>query len=633
MRSNVLTLSADALEQRLQLLATPGLADLGGLATLAAVADTLSQSVYADRLVRALAGEGEPLSDQAVDIIDRILAQNPHPFVVAATAQVLLDAPLGSQQQRLLQRRLLQRATVRDTPIACLMASECLAGGFLLADLPGASRPAALAALDEITAGDDPILVRRAALLAGLAWLWGRSSDLEDLLVRLSQNNEAGEQALFELAFIALDRALAAETSATMLQGLEVAARKFSAAADAGPELVEAAALSQVLLATTKFCSDSQDGLEPMLAQAVDAAATRHRELDRQALRSWLRPRLDVEAAWWSLASSLKGLSLQLAQPSWLRAVPVLEQIARLRRAMVPLASPGGDVLRRSITDTLALSFLRQEGLRSHLTAWRDDKSTSEADRSEASALLEAIAELSSVRSAPEGASAAPSTAQEQQLAGLISLSAPLGFTGALERAYLAMDGAVDGHVDYVGEMRSDVGALITYLTLFLGHCLDMTPAMAKGGFEFLFADGRAKPLEEELQRACWHFLRLQAHGFPHHQIIRELNDVGGGRADIAIVRPQHRLVIEIKRELADASREGISKYLGQTAAYELTGPRIGFLVVLDLVSQRGWPLTLEDNCWVEQVQAPNDTVPRTVCVWRIPGARRTPSAITTPVQ
>ncbi|PZR31472.1 hypothetical protein [Caulobacter segnis] len=637
MRSDVLTaVSPEELARRLVDFTVPSLADLGGLDSLVAASDVLAQSLYADRAITALAGSSEPLSMQAVALVSDILGYNPHPFVVSAAAQSVLELPLDARDQRLLQRRLLERASVRDTMPAALMASECLAGAFLLADLPGASRPAAIAALDDLHPGEAEVVLRRGALLAGLAWLWSRSPDLENLLRRLSVDAEAGEQALYELALITLDRALAADDKATLLSGLELAAGQFAAAAVAGPELVEAFALSKVLTALVGFCSDEPDDLETLLAQATAATTARTLEMDRAALRTWLRPRVDAETAWWSLASALKGLSLDLAKPSWLRAVPVLEQIARLRRTMIPLATSSGDRLREAVTDAVALSFLREEGLRSHLTAWRDDDATTADDRAEATALIAAVSALaderrrSSLCRAPGIASPAQAG---QPFDGMFALSRASSFTGPIERAYLAMDKALEGHIDYRGDMRGDARSLITYLHLFLSHCLDMTPAMAKGTFDFLFAKDATTPLEVELQRACWHFLRLQANGFPQHQISRELPDVGGGRADIAIVRPGFRMIIEVKRELVDASRQAIRQYLGQVATYELTGPRIGFLIVLDLVSQRGWPLTLEDNCWVEAVQTSQDSAPRMVCVWRIPGGRQAPSKVATPVQ
>jgi hypothetical protein len=182
-----------------------------------------------------------------------------------------------------------------------------------------------------------------------------------------------------------------------------------------------------------------------------------------------------------------------------------------------------------------------------------------------------------------------------------------------------------------VAQTRKDSRILLKYLILFLGHCLDVTPAMAVGTFDFLFERDGSLPLEKELQRTCWNFLRLQTDAFPQHQIVRELPDVATGRADIAVVRPDWRMVVEVKREVADCSRNGIRKFLGQAANYELTGPRIGFLIVLDLQSQKTWPLTMQDNFWVEEVRGEEDSVSRLICVCRIPGARKAPSETKTP--
>ncbi|WP_157692563.1 hypothetical protein [Granulibacter bethesdensis] len=600
--------------------------------------NALAQSLYADRVVRAFAMAGVILSPRAVGLVDAILGENGHPLIVAAAAQSVLELSLDPRDQRRLQRRLLDRAKHYHSPSEALMASECLAGSLLLADLPGASRPAVVAALDDLDVGDPDVILRRGALLAGIAWLWARSPDVEALLRRLSTNLDAGGQAHFELALIALDRALAAQDCAALLAGLEVSRHHFDAALQAAPEFVEAAVLSRALAAVGMFCSDDEGDLEKLLTEACNLAGSRRLELDRSSLRAWLRPRIDAEAAWWQLASALRGLSDDLTKRSWLRAVPVLEQIARLRRALVPLATKHGDQLRTTITERIADSFLREEGLRSHLLAWRDDSHTTEADRAEASALLEAVSAIAEARDPSNGASSEHDASKELsaisdlRLHGLTAIASLSGFNAPTERAFLAMDEALQGHPDYSGPVCDDVRSLVGQLILFLSHCLDVAPNMAKGYFDFLFETGGAKPLEIELQRACWHTLRLQANGFPQHQILEEVRDIAAGRADIAVVRPGWRMVVEIKRELEDASRDGIRKYLGQAATYELTGPRIGFLVVLDLVSQRGWPLTLADNCWVERIQAAGDSAARMVCVWRIPGARQPPSQIKTPI-
>lgn len=101
------------------------------------------------------------------------------------------------------------------------------------------------------------------------------------------------------------------------------------------------------------------------------------------------------------------------------------------------------------------------------------------------------------------------------------------------------------------------------------------------------------KSSEKDLQIAMFQALHFAATGFKSHQICREIHDVAYGRVDLGIACSEWLMSLELKHEFSDASRAGISKYLGQAATYLLTGARIGFLVVLDLCSQKDWPLTI----------------------------------------
>jgi hypothetical protein len=306
-----------------------------------------------------------------------------------------------------------------------------------------------------------------------------------------------------------------------------------------------------------------------------------------------------------------------------------------LRGALVAIADAHGELLRSAVSSRIANGIITREGLWAHVSAWAADPTSSDKDRKEAQDLLQAIeAARERTSGKPEGlaGNATPTSPDDIARLKLVALDdlsiggiAP-ALTGKLEEVYLALDADLAIHPDYKGQVRRDVRILLNYLILYLVHCLDVTPRMAEGQFTFLLDRGGAKPLEVELQKSLWTYLRLQANGFPPHQVLREVHDVGSGRADIAIARPDWRAVIEIKRELDDPSRDGIRKYLGQAATYELTGPRIGFLVVLDLCSQKEWPLTLQDNCWIEAVAGSGDSQPRLVVVWRIPGMRRAPS-------
>lgn len=346
-----------------------------------------------------------------------------------------------------------------------------------------------------------------------------------------------------------------------------------------------------------------------------------------------------AEIAWIELAAALRDLSDRLDERSWLRAVPVLQQLGALREALLPFASRSGDQLRHAVTQRIATGIAAHEGLRAHLLAWENDRASEANDRDQAREILRAVEES---RHRPGNDAELTATAvplspvdNVETAASLLEALQALGLatslTGLSERLFLTITGEIEAHTDVCGEVRDDARILLAHLIHFLVYCLEVTPSMANGLFDFLFERNGDKPLEIELQRSLWTSLRLQLHGFPQHVIIREAPDIGAGRADIAVVRPTWRPVIEIKRELVDASRNGIRKYLGQAASYALTGPRLSFLVVLDLCSQREWTLALEDNCWVETVESLDDSVFRSVVVLRIPGARKTPSKIATP--
>ena len=274
---------------------------------------------------------------------------------------------------------------------------------------------------------------------------------------------------------------------------------------------------------------------------------------------------------------------------------------------MIAVASREGDGLRRTATDRFANSFLAQEGLRAHLEAWSQDPETSEPDRIEAHNLLDAIERARDADSGKAHRPAAPPTTagRDESTVGSESRNRPHGMvvqllaarswitTEKFEQVFFTLERELTDHPDFVGSVRSDVQVVMLFLIHFLGHSLDVGSRMAEGIFSFLFDRGNPKALEIDLQRALYTTLRMQLLGIPQHSVVCELPDVAAGRADIAVILPSWRLVIEVKREAANASRAGIRQYLGQAASYELTGPRIGVLVVLDLCSQKDWTLTL----------------------------------------
>lgn len=387
-------MDASDLSDRLSSMRTPTIEHLGGVSVIESIGRMCAHDTYADRLVFAITHAPEISQEMATVAID-VVEKNLIPAVVATALSELQAISLPQDVENRLQQVLLARITQRATPVDAEMASECLAGAFRLASAGRMSRLTLLGRLDETRQGEHTVYVRRAAVIAGLSWHWDRSPYMQTMLQRLATDDEAVDQALYELALIQLDTALDAESPDNVLDGLASAAEIFQRAFDHNEDFIQAQGMAAALRAVVFFCRDaSASTVERDLQLAQHAFMERLHFLDRPHVRTWLRPRVDAELSWYELSLALEGLVEAMGERSWLRAVPTLERIAAVRRAMISIASEDGDVLRQTVTDRFARSFLAREGLRAHLEAWSRDTSTSDQDREHAQALLQAIPKL-----------------------------------------------------------------------------------------------------------------------------------------------------------------------------------------------------------------------------------------------
>jgi len=109
-----------------------------------------------------------------------------------------------------------------------------------------------------------------------------------------------------------------------------------------------------------------------------------------------------------------------------------------------------------------------------------------------------------------------------------------------------------------------------------------------------------------------------------------EPTNLGGGRADVALKATGERMVIEIKREMDDASFDSLaSHYAGQTTDYQNVSIRLGFLLVLDLTAPKleGTP-HIRSLMQCRSIQRLGETEPRHVVIVKVPGRRYLPSGI-----
>ncbi|HJW56942.1 MAG TPA: hypothetical protein VJ577_16875 [Burkholderiaceae bacterium] len=397
-------MDASDLSARLSSTPTPTIKHLGGASVIESVGRMCTHDTYADRLVFAIVHAPEISQEMAAVAID-VVEKNPIPAVVAAALSEMQTISFLPDVENRLQQVLLARIALRAKPLDAEMASECLAGAFRLASAGRVSRLTFLGRLDETRQGEHAVYARRAAVIAGLSWLWDRSPYVQTVLERLVTDDEVTDQALYELALIQLDTALDAESPDSVLDGLASTAELFQHAFDHNEDFIQAQGMAAALRAVVLFCRcAAAPTVERELRLAQAAFQERMHCLDRARVRTWLRTRIDAEISWYELSLALEGLAEAMNERSWLRAVPTLERIAAARRAMISVASEDGDALRQAVTDRFARSFLAREGLRAHLEAWSRDASTSDQDREHAQALLQAIPVLEEAqRGKPRG--------------------------------------------------------------------------------------------------------------------------------------------------------------------------------------------------------------------------------------
>jgi hypothetical protein len=108
-----------------------------------------------------------------------------------------------------------------------------------------------------------------------------------------------------------------------------------------------------------------------------------------------------------------------------------------------------------------------------------------------------------------------------------------------------------------------------------------------------------------------------------------EVRGVSGGRCDVVFSRGAERFVVEVKRELKDASAASLfAAYGAQTEEYQNSSWRLGILLVLDLTRNDGKGLHMKDAVASRVVQRDGESAGRTIFLTTIAGRRLTPSGL-----
>ena len=187
-------------------------------------------------------------------------------------------------------------------------------------------------------------------------------------------------------------------------------------------------------------------------------------------------------------------------------------------------------------------------------------------------------------------------------------------------RVYRTVLDSLSGDPDYVEPIRAHFDLILRMFVKFVSvRSNDQSMYHT-----YLAAFGKnTPPHESELQRDLFDWFSFAMFTT---SVVAERPDVAGGRTDIHISFETFRFVVEVKRVLKDWPSE-IAAYVGQTAAYQQTDVKLGFLAALDLTTREAGDPALE-CCFEPRLRAFSDLVQRRVVVCRIPGNREVPSEI-----
>lgn len=182
------------------------------------------------------------------------------------------------------------------------------------------------------------------------------------------------------------------------------------------------------------------------------------------------------------------------------------------------------------------------------------------------------------------------------------------------------------------GPISPEAIALVTIgLELLVGFVVQRTidPTLRQTGREeYLYAAPRGlgkKAVEEHVRKDYLRYILASDYAWLADREQTQLD----GRADVILVHSGLPLTTETKRETTNASQSAIdAKYVPQAQSYVPHGPRIGFLLVLDLTERIVDP-DVRDRFWVARHPSAVGTGehPDYVVVAVLSGNRTSPSA------
>lgn len=473
------------------------------------------------------------------------------------------------------------------------------------------------------------------AKVMGVVWSRVREQALEQ---RLSELSVAGcSDASYEFGCIKLVLALECESATEIRSGLRESHSAFRRSCDLSEVTTEAHLMVLSIEALQAMLERTLQGAMVNLTEELSKclfSLSAMRGVD--ALQGWQRAEGERLVCWGRLALTVDTLAKRLWEPSWWQPAAVIgEELLRVYSASKTYfreTAPKG--LEKVVKPVLETSVFETAGQLHQVREWLRHNPDN-AFALDASELIEQVERLGasalSTGDFGHGASSARVSTPTTDLVTRLMASLSMGLDATLPdimRITLAdWLRQIEGHADLQRNLRARlfIGQIVLFSLRFLQWCTDRS-APSDGLSGYLFERStETLPHENSLQR---HYIAMLSGWLGPMGV--EVRGVSGGRCDVVFTLGADRFVVEVKRELDDATPDALfSHYGAQTEEYQNTSWRLGILLVLDLTREDGKGLHIGDAIACRSIVRDGETAPRTVFLISVAGQRLVPSDLT----
>lgn len=656
----------------------PRAEQLGGRAAVAAAAEELADSPLFVYLVDLAGNDEAAAADESREQLDRAVlrgvAEHSRYSSYASAIACLLTHPslsrrLGRALEHALQRRAEAGAATGAEPATGAIGATALEAWLHLCATGSMREHRLLAFLTDLpdVIADVPLqMAARLPRVTGLAHEYFGDGDLLTLLQRLVDIPEAEADAGFELALGDLRRALDAEDQDDFLLALAQARSGFAAVDATDEARHDAQAYAAALDAIMAFGRSDPAALRDAVSR-LKAAVNQHSAwLSGGYLPAWTWARTQAETAWLHLSATLAAAAEPLHEPCWYhpsQAIAALRDAYRAGRSFTASAesdgSRGVEILIRPTIEGSLVRDANRLALLDHALAHDPAFAGDEAAQQLHAAVHAAVNALKTAGPPPQTAEGGDGLGKE--LSRLPAVLHHFGISNAaslvaqvppslleiiesvlwnekiayaesgnikVERKLRELQRELAASPDWLGQIAGPFKMLLQQTILYLVSRYNIGTTMGGERTAFLRTAGRKAALEKPLHQDYFEWLNQG----PIYNIIQaETINRGRGRADVLVRFRSASFCVECKRELDDASHDGLRAYAGQAAVYTDTDAAFAILLALDLTTPPTGAPDLFSSVWVEKVQRGREEHPRYVVIARLPGNKRDPSATLTP--